>query len=92
MFRPIYFYAIFLLVITVEAHAVNKITVSIGVLAFRGESVALERWSATADYLTEQGVDGSRITVKGMGETAPVADNATRDGRAMNRRVDLRTN
>ena len=53
MFRPIYFYAIFLLVITVEAHAVNKITASIGVLAFRGESVALERWSATADYLTE---------------------------------------
>ena len=54
MFRAIYFYAIFLLVITVEAHAVNKNTASIGVLAFRGEAVALERWRATADYLTER--------------------------------------
>ncbi|PCJ85543.1 MAG: hypothetical protein COA54_11065 [Thiotrichaceae bacterium] len=53
MFRLIYFYAIFLLVITVEVHAVNENTASIGVLAFRGEPVALERWRATADYLSE---------------------------------------
>jgi len=56
------------------------------------QGLSERRAQAAADYLTEQGVDGSRITVKGMGETAPVADNATRDGRAMNRRVDLRTN
>lgn len=40
-----------------------------------------------ADFLKVQGVDGQRITAVGFGETMPVADNSTVEGRAQNRRV-----
>lgn len=49
------------------------------------------RAEAAAAYLIEQGVAASRITTSGVGESQPVADNATRDGRAMNRRVEIHT-
>ena len=55
------------------------------------QGLSERRAQAAADYLSEQGVAASQMTVKGMGEADPVADNATREGRAMNRRVDLRT-
>lgn len=45
------------------------------------------RAQAAADYLTGLGV--GNMTVKGMGESAPVADNGTRAGRAANRRVEV---
>ena len=40
-------------------------------------------------FLVEQGIDESRLTAKGLGMTMPVADNATKEGRQKNRRVDL---
>ena len=48
------------------------------------------RARAVADYLISTGLDADRFTVKGYGETEPVADNATREGRARNRRVEMR--
>lgn len=42
------------------------------------------------DYLASKGVDESRMTVRGYGESQPIADNATAAGKAQNRRVVLR--
>ena len=39
--------------------------------------------------LVEQGVDKNRLTFRGLGQTQPIADNSTEDGRKKNRRVDL---
>jgi OmpA-OmpF porin, OOP family len=51
-----------------------------------------KRAKGVADYLVSQGVDGKILTSKGMGMTAPVADNGTSEGRAKNRRVELKLN
>jgi outer membrane protein OmpA-like peptidoglycan-associated protein len=45
------------------------------------------RASAVSNYLVNRGVAGSRVVTKGYGESAPVADNTSDDGRAQNRRV-----
>jgi OOP family OmpA-OmpF porin len=55
------------------------------------QGLSERRAQAAADYLAGQGVSPSAMTVKGMGESQPVADNATREGRAMNRRVEILT-
>jgi outer membrane protein OmpA-like peptidoglycan-associated protein len=47
------------------------------------------RATAVADALASNGVSPSRIVARGVGETRPVADNGTTDGRARNRRVDI---
>jgi len=46
-----------------------------------------QRAGSVKDYLVKSGVDPSKITILGMGDRSPVADNATREGRAKNRRV-----
>ena len=51
--------------------------------------LSLERAQAVRDFFVEQGIDGSIVTVSGAGEMEPVADNASREGRAVNRRVEL---
>jgi OOP family OmpA-OmpF porin len=48
------------------------------------------RARAVADYLISTGLAADRFTVKGYGESDPVADNGTAEGRARNRRVELR--
>lgn len=40
-------------------------------------------------YLIAKGVDPKRLATRGFGESKPIADNATREGRAKNRRVEL---
>lgn len=50
------------------------------------------RAGAVADYLTAQRVQPARILVAGRGATQPVASNATEEGRARNRRVEIRIN
>lgn len=48
------------------------------------------RAAAVRDYLYSLGVKESRLQVKGYGEASPRADNASSEGRAMNRRVELK--
>jgi len=48
------------------------------------------RASSVRNYLIDAGVESSRVSARGYGETEPVADNATAQGRAENRRVELR--
>lgn len=49
------------------------------------------RAKTVVEYLVAQGVEPERLVSVGHGETSPVADNATKAGRYLNRRVDLRT-
>ncbi|GGP39106.1 OmpA family lipoprotein [Shewanella algicola] len=47
------------------------------------------RASEVAQYITSQNVNGSRVSSTGMGESNPIANNNTADGRAQNRRVEI---
>jgi outer membrane protein OmpA-like peptidoglycan-associated protein len=48
-----------------------------------------QRAQAVVDWLVEHGLAAERMTPAGRGEAEPVADNATADGRALNRRVEV---
>jgi len=47
------------------------------------------RAEAVRSYMIDKGVAADRLTAKGYGESRPVADNGTEDGRLQNRRVEL---
>ncbi len=51
--------------------------------------LSLQRAQAVSTYLTSQGVDGTRIAVRGAGPDQPIASNADANGRAQNRRVEV---
>jgi len=48
-----------------------------------------KRAHAVRDYLISKGVAENQLTWKGYGETKPIADNKTKEGRAKNRRTEL---
>ncbi len=47
------------------------------------------RAEAVVDRLVELGLDRARFSARGAGESDPVADNGTADGRAQNRRIEF---
>lgn len=52
--------------------------------------LSLKRAIAVANYLiTREGMDPARIFVRGMGKSAPIADNSTDEGRKLNRRFEI---
>jgi len=53
------------------------------------ERLSIRRATAVKDYMVSEGVDPGIIDVSGKGESDPVADNSTREGRAENRRVEI---
>ena len=54
------------------------------------DSLSLSRAVAVVAALTELGVDEGRLTPRGHGPHRPIADNATRAGRAKNRRIEIK--
>ncbi len=54
------------------------------------EGLSTRRAITVRDYLASNGISENRMTVRGYGESQPIADNSTRAGKAQNRRVVLR--
>ena len=52
--------------------------------------LSIDRAESVANYLAGQQVNPQRLSLQGFGETRPIASNATEDGRAQNRRVEIR--
>lgn len=70
--------------VEVQAHTDNS-----GEASYN-QSLSEKRANTVRDYLISQGIAADRLEAKGYGESSPMADNATREGRAQNRRVELK--
>jgi outer membrane protein OmpA-like peptidoglycan-associated protein len=70
--------------IVVEGH-----TDSIGAEQYN-QALSIRRATAVRDYLEKKGIEAGRMAIEGYGEANPVASNDTAEGRAQNRRVELR--
>ncbi len=53
------------------------------------QGLSERRAQSVANYLISKGIDASRLTARGYGESRPVASNDSKDGRWKNRRVEL---
>lgn len=62
---------------------------SVGSLNFNTK-LSLARAQAVVDYLVNNGLSSQQFTAKGYGPTQPIADNASEEGRARNRRIEFR--
>ena len=69
--------------ITIEGHTDSISTPQ------HNQGLSERRASSVKNYLTTEGIDESRLTSVGYGQTRPVADNDSPIGRAQNRRVEL---
>jgi len=67
----------------IEGHTDNQGT------AVANQLLSEKRAQAVVAWLGSHGIAASRLAAKGLGQTAPIADNTTEEGRAKNRRVEL---
>ena len=72
--------------VNVETIVATGHTDSVGTDAYN-QGLSVRRANTVKAYLVSKGVAAERVLVEGKGETQPVASNATKDGRAQNRRV-----
>ncbi|WP_295476393.1 OmpA family protein [uncultured Pseudomonas sp.] len=68
--------------------AVNGYTDDTGDAA-HNKTLSAQRAEAVVAAIVAQGIDATRLSATGFGESAPVADNASEAGKAQNRRVEL---
>ena len=54
------------------------------------QKLSERRAKSVADYIISKGVDSSRVTTQGFGFSKPIASNKTKEGRAKNRRTELK--
>ena len=54
------------------------------------QTLSERRAQSVAGYLTSHGVQSARIAPRGFGETQPIGSNATEEGKAANRRVEIK--
>ena len=54
--------------------------------------LSINRAEAVRDYLIKLGVAPERLDIKGYGEENPLEDNESQEGRAINRRVQFKSN
>ncbi len=70
--------------VAIEGHTDNA-----GAPTFDNKKLSENRAGAVKFWLVGHGIDADRLDTAGFGDTKPLADNATEDGRAKNRRVEL---
>ncbi|RCL03498.1 MAG: OmpA family protein [Candidatus Tokpelaia sp. JSC161] len=63
-------------------------TDSTGYAAYN-QSLSRDRASAVAKYMNSRGIDSRRLSIHGYGSQHPIATNATKEGRSLNRRVEI---
>jgi outer membrane protein OmpA-like peptidoglycan-associated protein len=51
--------------------------------------LSLKRAAAVGDYIVQGGIDRARLLISGAGSAVPIADNSTRYGRSLNRRIEI---
>ncbi|OQX25396.1 MAG: hypothetical protein BWK80_15810 [Desulfobacteraceae bacterium IS3] len=68
----------------IQGHTDNK-----GTAAYN-EKLSRKRAESVKAYLVKKGIESERLTTSGYGFTKPVAPNKTKEGRALNRRVELK--
>jgi OOP family OmpA-OmpF porin len=74
--------------LTLEVIVAVGHTDSVGTDAYN-QKLSIRRAEAVKKHLVSQGIEAKRIYVEGKGESQPVADNKTAEGRAKNRRVQI---
>lgn len=52
--------------------------------------LSMERAASVGAYLTDKGIDESRLETEGRGSDSPIEDNGTKVGRASNRRIEFK--
>ena len=53
------------------------------------QTLSEQRAASVGDYLASRGIKTKLLSTDGMGESSPIAENTSREGRARNRRVDI---
>jgi OmpA-OmpF porin, OOP family len=54
------------------------------------QALSEQRAASVAKYLASKGVDAKLLSTKGYGDTVPIGDNATTEGKAKNRRIEFK--
>ena len=70
--------------VTIDGYASSEGT------AAHNMRLSKDRANSVKTYLVNSGVESKKVKIKGYGETHPIADNSTEDGRVLNRRVEFK--